>query len=898
MKLTKNKNKFLKNDSAKIQTNNRKLQRKVKKQEKKLKKAVHYANIKKTDKVCINSNDLNNFKLLSNNSQLCSHLKNKVLSNKANIDNKVLVTNKKVKKNKKISLKDKLNKSDCEENDNSFKISNKANKRIALLQEYVNKETQKVQNNKIENKNKENSNFSHKDKLITDKFYLQDLRVGQENDVKEFRMYARKLGMNAHQKKNIFPNLDLGLDDLLENIEIGRYEDTVNLDSNVTFENDLLTVLGKKNVQTNKTVTELKEVTPTNGTAKDMKNSLLNYKINNKGESQKRKIYDKNEHLYKGEEKCNSLEEGSETESEGSINEELSDCKEDNITGSNKNKLQDSNQGTNSESSSEYEESFNDREEGENESTDDDDNTNFLDDEAEEDNEYEEEEIDEAEELRFASGTTMVKSPKKLSEAVVQPTFNSLFSLYSSDSEDEDTDLDDFVVNDDFVEYDEDDDHNEIKCPIKKTKRRKKSRIIGREDVEFDSKEEQDCNKNICSSNFKRKRILSESTDNEEFNCLKKKYLDLNELAVKARENRNEIISNNPLECPKSNAKAQTLKNKKREKNCQSDDDTILNQQIQKQAINTGELSTLSPPSKNNLKIQFDDEKLGQLNNIMDQDDINKLEERKPLRTKKKKKNVNNQENEETLSEKYKDLNKDIEEKHKDVKLGLLNIVQKNNQCLEKKVVNGTGTNCATLKSCLKKADLNSNKEVKPPKRITFYKDKFYIDETKKEKYEKTQNINEKNETSDNLEDEVALAGKDITEEYHEDIYGRLRDKTGKIIDTKDSLKDGKYIPPAMRKLMTLNTSEKKKKELISLQRGLRGLLNKLAESNMSGIVRKIEALYQTKSKNDMNESLTKLFFNMLIMPTLTPEKIIQEHALIISILSANVGSEVSFSLF
>ena len=127
-----------------------------------------------------------------------------------------------------------------------------------------------------------------------------------------------------------------------------------------------------------------------------------------------------------------------------------------------------------------------------------------------------------------------------------------------------------------------------------------------------------------------------------------------------------------------------------------------------------------------------------------------------------------------------------------------------------------------------------------------------------------------------------------------EDIYGRLRDKEGNVLKDKETEVGGKYIPPALRKLMALSISEKKKEQLAMLKKNLKGLINRLAESNMAGIASQIEGLYSKHSQNDMNECLSLLLFEALVLPTMTPERLVQEHMLLIAVLSANVGNQVS----
>ena len=46
-------------------------------------------------------------------------------------------------------------------------------------------------------------------------------------------------------------------------------------------------------------------------------------------------------------------------------------------------------------------------------------------------------------------------------------------------------------------------------------------------------------------------------------------------------------------------------------------------------------------------------------------------------------------------------------------------------------------------------------------------------------------------------------------------------------------------------------------------------------------------------SRNDMNESLMNLLLESLIATVITPERLIMEHAMLIAILHANVGTEV-----
>lgn len=61
----------------------------------------------------------------------------------------------------------------------------------------------------------------------------------------------------------------------------------------------------------------------------------------------------------------------------------------------------------------------------------------------------------------------------------------------------------------------------------------------------------------------------------------------------------------------------------------------------------------------------------------------------------------------------------------------------------------------------------------------------------------------------------------------------------------------------------------------------------------MHSIATQIEELYMNNSRNDMNETLTNLILESLISPVLTPERLLLEHVMLITILHANVGTEV-----
>lgn len=118
-----------------------------------------------------------------------------------------------------------------------------------------------------------------------------------------------------------------------------------------------------------------------------------------------------------------------------------------------------------------------------------------------------------------------------------------------------------------------------------------------------------------------------------------------------------------------------------------------------------------------------------------------------------------------------------------------------------------------------------------------------------------------------------------------EDIYGRLRAKDGSVVTSGQ-----KYVPPAAR-LKSEDSSRSQKVERLTKQ--LKGLMNRLAESNMHSIATQIEELYMSNSRNDMNSVITNLVIEALVSNILAPERLLMEHVLLITVLHANVGTEV-----
>ncbi|XP_045522187.1 nucleolar MIF4G domain-containing protein 1 homolog [Pieris brassicae] len=117
-----------------------------------------------------------------------------------------------------------------------------------------------------------------------------------------------------------------------------------------------------------------------------------------------------------------------------------------------------------------------------------------------------------------------------------------------------------------------------------------------------------------------------------------------------------------------------------------------------------------------------------------------------------------------------------------------------------------------------------------------------------------------------------------------EDIYGRKRDKEGNIIKEEK----GVYIPPHLR-----NKDSGSEKDLAQLKRQVKSVLNKLAGTNLHWASTSIENLYLSNSRNSVNTALTQLWLDVTVSVALTPDRMVAEHAALVSVLHANVGSEI-----
>lgn len=74
--------------------------------------------------------------------------------------------------------------------------------------------------------------------------------------------------------------------------------------------------------------------------------------------------------------------------------------------------------------------------------------------------------------------------------------------------------------------------------------------------------------------------------------------------------------------------------------------------------------------------------------------------------------------------------------------------------------------------------------------------------------------------------------------------------------------------------------------------------LSRLSEPNMSSIGGQLEALYMSRSRKDMNDTLTEVLLAACVTPALMPNRLLMEHVLLVSILHHTVGLEVMMKRF
>lgn len=169
------------------------------------------------------------------------------------------------------------------------------------------------------------------------------------------------------------------------------------------------------------------------------------------------------------------------------------------------------------------------------------------------------------------------------------------------------------------------------------------------------------------------------------------------------------------------------------------------------------------------------------------------------------------------------------------------------------------------------------------------------LDDLEDEDEEEDEDESEKSSDSEEINQKNGNETEKIKKGLKEDIYGRLIDKKGNIVQTE------KYVPPAQRLKNLLDKSnDEKAVKLSKLSKQLNGLLNRLSTSNIISILNQIVQMFYSNqfTRYDLMQTLYTLIDNSLIkQASLTPIRLIIEHAALISALTSSVGIELGANL-
>ncbi|CAL4067005.1 unnamed protein product, partial [Meganyctiphanes norvegica] len=970
----------------------RKLQRKQERQAKKIKRVAfaqrgkQQSNDEKEGNNCEN-NRLEKLKAFAVAEKLKLQMsKNRKLSEKTGNEKN---NNNKNKKNRAAKV------NDIEES-GGFKITSSNSDRLAKLQEFVDKEVNKIGKNedfKVKSKSdKESEDETTKSgTLIKDKRKVKNLREEQEHDDREIKKLAKLLKRKGNKSKldPIFAD-DYGglLDDIegrtmnhKDKYEVKDLGIKIDSESEDDFEKDMAIALGKETIKKEKQ--SKKKVKQNHSDDIEDDEDFLNKEFHDFEEGASGSGSDDYEVMEDEENECGMNEDEYEPDDATEYN-----TKKNGITTTDLGKQQSAKEEEEDgwESCDGY---YGSDDESEEEDKD------FLDDEAEEDKErYSDEdescedpdrshdELDEHE-LAFQAGRSTGGSSKP--EILKNGMVNEIDD-YSSDSQD-DTDLSDFVVDDiEGVEYDSSQSGDELPeedeywdesghCLLDTSdigKKKNRKRLVIKDSSDEDNEEEKKSRKQKAP----RKRVLSDSSDDDDddddddvelnlkYKSKKSKVVvssdddseskksdytsdnDKTKLKKKSKKKEDSLHDSNDNEnCNESSSEKEDIKGKKESKkdikskkkkrksekdsknslvceadnNLTSDSDVIDNLDGKTKKFSIPKLKKKEIEKPEVIREQFKKGKENRLESSTDDEeeiiDRSLIARRRP--TKKKDKTSKGKEITRNTKQII-DSSSEEDSVINDERIRKQDIVDtdenegknrhKNKKNVSFDVPDGEGLELSSSKKesvfSKKKKSINLTDTDLDP-----YCDAEFSDdedegleeveyEEEEEMKENSEDIEEGNFSDSDLVDDLERTAnsKEENSEYKEDIYGRLRDNEGNIVQTKDNTltAGGKYVPPALRKLNALNAiSEKKKEQLLALKRQLKGLLNRLAETNMAGIANTIEGMYLKNSRNDMNDTLTSLLLDSIVAPTLTTERLVQEHAMLIAVLSANVGIEV-----
>ncbi|KAG8700061.1 suppressor of glycerol defect [Ceratobasidium sp. 394] len=104
----------------------------------------------------------------------------------------------------------------------------------------------------------------------------------------------------------------------------------------------------------------------------------------------------------------------------------------------------------------------------------------------------------------------------------------------------------------------------------------------------------------------------------------------------------------------------------------------------------------------------------------------------------------------------------------------------------------------------------------------------------------------------------------------------------------------GAYVPPHLRQKVASSdtTATTQTPEQIKLTRQLKGLLNRLSEQNIEGIVAEVEALYRSNPRNDVTQALTRILLDSISSSANLLDTFVILHAAFIVAMHKIIGIE------
>ncbi|KAI3403773.2 SGD1 [Candida oxycetoniae] len=152
---------------------------------------------------------------------------------------------------------------------------------------------------------------------------------------------------------------------------------------------------------------------------------------------------------------------------------------------------------------------------------------------------------------------------------------------------------------------------------------------------------------------------------------------------------------------------------------------------------------------------------------------------------------------------------------------------------------------------------------------------------------------------SNTVEDRGEVNDVDDSEEedsIEEDSEEEEREKENPYVapggsDETDSLTQ-KYVPPALRRKMALETSNGDSADLLNLRKLIKGPLNKLSEANINTVVNDLQTLFMSHPRQVLNEEITKIILDSIIQQGRLLDTFVYLHATVVVALYRLQGVE------